>query len=91
VESVDDKVNRTLLHISSLIHRLRQAMRAGFVRSEWTPKEKVLADILTRCMHALSFLPFRDSLVIAAPDAVTGARSGFIQYGHCVLLPLDRQ
>jgi hypothetical protein len=66
VESVDDKVNRTLQHILSRIQHLLQAVRDRLIRSEWTPKEKVLADILTKWMHAPSFLPFRDQLVVAA-------------------------
>jgi hypothetical protein len=45
-----------------LLHRLRQARCAGVRESEWTPREKVLAYVLTKCMHAPSFIPFRDSL-----------------------------
>jgi hypothetical protein len=73
VESVDDKVNRTLRHVRSRIQRLCQAVRDGLIRSEWTPKEKILADILTKCMHAPSFLPFGDQLVVAAPVGASAA------------------
>jgi hypothetical protein len=69
VASVDDKVNRTLRHIRSRVHRLREAVRAGYIRSAWIRKEEMLADVLTKCMHAPSFLQFRDKLVVAAPAA----------------------
>jgi hypothetical protein len=50
-------------------------VRDGLIRSEWTHKEKMLAksDILTKCMHAPSFLPFRDQLVVAAPGDASAA------------------
>jgi hypothetical protein len=69
VASVDDKVNRTLCLIRSRIYRLREAVRAAYIRSAWIRKEEMLADVLTKCMHAPSFLPFRDKLVVAAPAA----------------------
>jgi hypothetical protein len=72
VASVDDKVNRTLRHIRSRIHRLREAVRRGYIRSSWIRKEAMLADVLTKCMQAPSF---RDKLVVAALTSSSSSRA----------------
>jgi hypothetical protein len=66
---MDDKVNRSLRHIRSRFHRLREAIRVGYIRWAWVRKDEMLADVPTNCMHAPSFIPFRDKLVVATPVA----------------------
>jgi hypothetical protein len=63
LNDVDDKVNRTLRHIRTRIHRLRHAIRQGFARSQWRPARSMITDVLTKCMHTPLFVPFCDTLV----------------------------
>ena len=46
--SADDGVTRTMRHIRTRIHRLRDASRNNILRSTWIPAQAMYADLLTK-------------------------------------------
>jgi hypothetical protein len=65
--SADDGVTRTMRHIRTRIHRLRDASRRGIMLSSWIPARAMYADILTKVVPAPLFLRLRAFLVQPNP------------------------
>ena len=63
VNSIDEGVSRSLRHIRTRVHRVRFAIREGLVHLGWCPAREMIADILTKCLHADLFLSLRSSIV----------------------------
>ena len=61
--SIDEDVSRSLRHIGTRVHRVRFAIRDGLVHSGWCPAREMIADVLTKCLHADLFLSLRSSIV----------------------------